>query len=79
MNLNNPQLNVLRTELTNAVTAQMTARQRHSYLHQVIYNKYATMGVAELLSECEKVLDSDTNLAIKTAFRFEEWMAKKSS
>ncbi len=79
MNLNNPQLNVLRTELTNAVTAQMTAQQRHSYLHQVIYNKYANMGAVELLSECEKVLDSDTNLAIKTAFRFEEWMAQKYS
>ena len=56
----------------------MTAQQRHSYLHQVIYNKYANMGAVELLSECEKVLDSDTNLAIKTAFRFEEWMAQKN-
>ena len=83
MNLNDPKFNVLldavRTELTDAVTAEMTALERHSYLHQIIYNKYASMGAVELLSECEKVLDEETNLAIKTAFRFEEWKAKKYS
>jgi hypothetical protein len=73
------QLNVLRTELTHAVLEKMSEQDKRCYLYQVIYNKYANLGASELRSECKKVLDDETNLAIDTAFRFQDWMRQKYS
>ena len=77
MQLSNSQLDVLRTEITNQVLDQMSDKEKRSYLFQVIYNKYATMGSDDLFAECQKVCDGDTRLAMETAFRFEEWFHDK--
>jgi len=74
---NDKQLDVIRTELAHAEINQMTPKEQLSYLHQVIYNKYITMTGDELEAEVDKRLGSDIKLGMETAFRFEEWLAKK--
>jgi hypothetical protein len=78
MNLNESQLDVVRTELTNGIIDKMSEQQRRSYLHQVIYNKYATMNVDDLRMAVIKDLGHEVMSAMDTAFRFEEWLHQSS-
>tara|TARA_Y100000401_G_scaffold44191_1_gene33830 strand:- start:314 stop:550 length:237 start_codon:yes stop_codon:yes gene_type:complete len=78
MKLNDTQLDVVRNELTNGIIDKMTEQQRRSYLHQVIYNKYATMDTDDLRKEVIKDLGHDVMQAMDTAFRFKEWLHQPS-
>lgn len=76
MKLSDSQLDVVRTELTNGAIDKMTEQQRRSYLHQVIYNKYATMDTDDLRRAVIKELGHDVMQAMDTAFRFKQWLHK---
>lgn len=78
MKLSDSQLDVVRTELTNGVIDKMTEQQRRSYLHQVIYNKYATMDTDDLRKAVISDLGHEVMQAMDTAFRFEDWLHRPS-